>query len=122
MWKPAVTIANVRLLKRFVPKHIPHNPVRAVSSPTRPILPSQVILKAANETIRTITVWPIIIVNCVITCPNRISVPVRPIEKSIVKIYNLIVFTRKNSVSFIYQKLNFFRGDLRFFPSTWHRK
>lgn len=65
---------------RGLPKHMPQSPVRTVSRVIQPRSPSQVSLKIRKQTIRTITVCPNITMNCVITWPKRISVPVRPEE------------------------------------------
>jgi len=60
---------------------MPQRPVRTVNVVIQPMSPSQVTLKMAKDTMRTITLCPKITKNCVISCPKRISVLVRPINK-----------------------------------------
>lgn len=68
---------NIKTIDEL-PKHMPQRPVRTIKVVIQPMSPTQVILKIANETIRTIMVCPNTTMNCVITWPKRISVPVRP--------------------------------------------
>lgn len=62
----------------FVPKHIPHNPVRIVSKTTKVVSPCNV--KSNTEKLKSSTRndWKHIIKNCVTTCENNISNPVIP--------------------------------------------
>lgn len=57
---------NIKIMNKL-PKHMPQRPVRTIKTVIKPMSPSQVMLKIANETMRTITDCPNITVNCVIT-------------------------------------------------------
>lgn len=64
--------------KIFLPKLIPHNPVKTVKRLTQNKSPWIVKLNMAKENKRTKIVWPHITTNWVITCENNTSVPVMP--------------------------------------------
>lgn len=51
----------------YLPKHIPHSPVRIVKVVTQPISPSQVTLNTAKANTSTIMVCPVMTTNCVTT-------------------------------------------------------
>lgn len=66
------------IYKKYIPKHIPHNPVNIVKSTTYVISPRFVKPKMAKLNNNTRIVWNTMTINCVKTCENSNSAPVIP--------------------------------------------